>query len=294
MIVASSSSLILIMCCVCIAFFCFIRMIQHGSRRANYVVDNTRTSGKAAMTGPWTSREYGNMQGHTPIGDSCKPGEYVTDIIGFHGQGEHTNALQFWCYNPKTRKTRRVFKKPTCGKRDRPDHLGQFLIALTPVIAVATAIAAVFFPPAWAITPGVVTIATTAVGTAAGVALEIASGIDADNDVLKPSSGRKMWDVVWTGSPYGYNAWSLREKDGVIQGLKLSPVDTGDDTGGSAWIGGNVATVSGPSGPQMMRRPTGNITTQACPSGYVVTGVKAACGDRVDGIQFTCNRPDWK
>ena len=97
------------------------------------------------------------------------------------------------------------------------------------MIAVATAIAAVFFPPAWAVTPGVVTIATTAVGTAAGVALEIASGIDADNDVLKPSSGRKMWDVVWTGSPYGYNAWSLREKDGVIQGLKLSPVDTGDD-----------------------------------------------------------------
>jgi hypothetical protein len=266
---------------------CLLLVLRRGSggKPAGYVTENWADKiGTATTDGPWTSRAYGSMR-DKPYGRVCPKGQYVSDVIGFYGQGEHTNALQFWCFDPKTKKTTRVFKNPTCGKRDKPDSLSAFMVALTPIIAVVSAVLVPFSGGATAIA---IAAAATAAGTAASVGMEIASGIDAHKDVLAPGSGRKLWDVVWTGSPYGYNAWSVREKDGEIQGLKLESSDEAASTG---WIGGGLAKISGPAGPRMARMPTGKFVSQKCPSGYVITGVHATCGDRVDGIQFTCNKP---
>lgn len=266
---------------------CLLLAIRRGSsgRTSGYVTNDWASKiGTPTNTGPWTSRAYGSLR-DKPIGRTCPPGQYVSDVIGFYGQGEHTNALQFWCFDPKTKKTSRVFKKPTCGKRDKPDSLSAFMVALTPIIAV---VSAVLIPFSGGATAMGIAAAVTIAGTAASVGMDITSGIDANKDVLAPASGRKLWDVVWTGSPYGYNEWSVREKDGEIQGIKL---DSSDEAASTGWIGGGLAKINGPAGPRMARMPTGKYVTQKCPSGYVITGVEATCGDRVDGLRFTCNKP---
>lgn len=74
-----------------------------------------------AKPGSWESSAYGTMKGHTPIGGECPPGSYITDVVAFHGQDEHTNAIQGWCWDPKQKNATRVFSSPTCGNRDRPD-----------------------------------------------------------------------------------------------------------------------------------------------------------------------------
>jgi hypothetical protein len=288
-VVSSMSMMGFSMIFFCCCLLLIIRRRKQGNQGGTpvgYVTNDWGSKvGTATMSGPWTSRQYGSIR-ENPIGRTCPKGQYITDVIGFHGQGEYTNALQAWCYDPKSKRTTRIFSKPTCGKRDKPDAKRGFLIALTPIIAVAAAALTVFFPPAGA--AAWTGVAASVAGTAASVGMEIASGIDADKDVLKAGSGRALWDVVWTGSPYGYNRWSVREKDGVIQGLKFDGADGQTSTG---WIGGNVTNVMGPSGPRLARNPTGNIVTQSCPKGYVLTGINATCGDRVDGLVMTCNRP---
>jgi len=275
----------IVVCCMCL-FIINIRKRKADTLSSGYVTENWDTkAGTPTTTGPWTSPSYGSMRDN-PYGRSCAEGEYITDVIGFHGQGEHTNALQAWCYNPKTKKTTRIFKNPTCGKRDKHDHLNSFMIALTPILAIAaTAITIISGGSAAVVWVGV---AATAAGTAASVGTQIASGIDAHKDVLNAGAGRKMWDVVWSGSPYGFNKWSTRAKDGEIQGLKLDGTDGEVSTD---WIGGGTVRVNGPAGPRLVRAPSGKVVTQSCPTGYVVTGIEATCGDRVDGIRFVCNRP---
>jgi len=224
--------------------------------------------------------------GNPAMGGTCPPGSYISDIIGFDGQGDHTNALQAWCWDPKKKIVTRIFAgKPTCGKRDKPDGGRIALIAFTPITAIAAAALTVIFPPAGALAWAGV--AASVAGTAASVGMEIAAGVDAAKDVLKPGSGRALWNVKIANSPAGWKTWSVRQEKGEIQGLQLDAVDGTTSTG---WIGGGGSKVFG-SGGVRQGAPVGKITTQSCPRGTIMNGISASCGDRVDGLQFTCARP---
>ena len=242
----------------------------------------SRAFGTSIQSGEWSSPVYGTMKNSK--GSTCPSGSYITDMMIFHGQGDHTNAIQAWCYDPKSKNTSRIFDTPTCGKRDRTDAGAVGMIAANAIMAIAAAVVTVFFPPAgaaaWA------GVAASVAGTTAGTALQIASAVDAKKDILKPQSGRKLWDYTYVGAPAGFYKWSVRPKDGEIKGLKVDAID-GQTTG---WAGGNAGRVTGRFGP---RRgvPSGKITTATCPKGKIVTGLKASCSDRVDGIQFICDVP---
>jgi len=235
--------------------------------------------------GPWESDGYGTMDGHTPIGGECPSGSYITDVVAFHGQGEHTNAIQGWCWNPAEKNATRVFSSPTCGKRDRPDPgaIGQKI-----GMGLSTALAAV----ATVFTGGLATpllvgaVALTVAGTATTIATEAKIASDMKNKVLAPQSGRALWEYKYQSAPAGYYRWAVRPKDGEIQGLNMYGLG-GEQLG---WAGGNTRRIFGPKGPRT-GEPTGTITKAQCPKGKIVTGIRASCGDRVDGIQFICNTP---
>jgi len=223
-----------------------------------------------------------------PSGGECPPGSYITDMVVFHGQGEHTNAIQGWCWNPSQKTATRLFSSPTCGKRDRPDAKAIGRLFGT---AFATAFAAVatFFSGGMAAPLLAVTVALTVGATVLTIATEAKIASDAKDKVLQPQSGRKLWKFKYQTDPGGYYRWAVRPKDGEIQGLNmygLSGVELG-------WAGGNLRRIFGPKGPRS-GEPTGEITKAQCPNGKIVTGIRANCGDRVDGIQFICNKPPIK
>lgn len=288
---AAASILSLCLLCCCCSYLCWsacvvISLFLGDSSYADQTDFWKKTLGLSAG-GPWKSKVYGNQ--HRPIGGDCPAGSFVTDVIGFSGQGDHTNALQFWCYDPSTQKTSRIFKKPTCGKRDKPDPEAIALLAFTPIVAIA-ATALTIFPGTQPLGALAWTgLAVSVAGTAAWAGMEIASGIDAAKDILKPGKGRSLWPkIAWTGAPAGYYKWNVRPKDNEIKGLNLYAID-GQRTG---WIGGMGSENDrfGAYGPRK-KPPTDNVITQRCPPGTIITGVTASCGDRVDGIQFTCDRP---
>jgi len=281
-------SMVYLMCCcaVMVCGVCILMTRMRGTPGVVYgdVRDLWQSMGTSSTTS-WTSPSYGTMKG-TPIGSTCPSGSYVSDIIGFSGENSATNALQAWCWDPKLKKlTTRIFaNKPTCGKRDRPDAKAIAMIAFTPITAVAAAALTILFPPAGAL--AWTAVATSVAGTLASVGMEIASGVDVSKDILKPQSGRALWDFALAGTPAGWNRWSVRPKDGEIKGLRFDAVD-GKTTG---WIGGGDGKTFSSAGVEKSQ-PSGKITTQSCPRGTILTGIKASCGDRVDGIQFTCGRP---
>lgn len=281
-------SLVYVMCC-CMVMLCGLcvlmrmqgKQVVYGDMRDLWREKLGTSSGQV-----WTSPAYGTMKG-TIIGGTCPSGSYISDIIGFSGQDSSTNALQAWCWNPKTKQLSRVFaNKPTCGKRDRPDAGAIAMIAFTPITALAAAALTVIFPPAGALAwTGV---AASVAGTMASVGMEIAAGVDASKDILKPQSGKALWDFKLAGAPAGWNRWYVRPKDGEIKGLRLDALD-GQTT---QWMGGGDGKSFSSAGVEQSQ-PSGKITTQACPRGTLLTGIKASCGDRVDGIQFVCGPPPY-
>lgn len=233
--------------------------------------------------GPWTSSEYGTMKEGTSM-SMCPDGSYVTDAIVFHGQADHTNAIQAWCWNPASKKTSRIFSTPTCGKRDRPDAGAIGMEASNIFIILASAVASVFFPPAGAL--GAAAVAASVAGTAASVGMQAAGWADAKNKLLRPGYGRKLWDYKYIAAPAGINSWMVRPKDGEIKGLNLFGLG-GEELG---WAGGGSTSSFGSYGPRKTD-PTGKITKGTCPKGKIVKGIKASCGDRVDGLAFLCDVP---
>jgi hypothetical protein len=238
--------------------------------------------------GPWESDSYGTMDGHTPIGGECPSGSYITDVIAFHGQDEHTNAIQGFCWDPKKKDATRIFSPPTCGKRDHPDAKAALQKLLTPVMVWLTVAATALT----VVTGGLATpllaatIALTVATTVSSITSEAIIAQKMKNEVLAPGYGRKLWDYKYKNDPAGYYRWAVRSKDGVIQGLNMYGLGGEELT----WAGGNARRIFGPKGPRS-GEPTGTITKAQCPKGKIVTGIRASCGDRVDGIQFICNTP---
>lgn len=228
--------------------------------------------------GLYTSPEYGTFDGKAMRG-MCPEGSYVTDVMAFYGQGEHTNAIQGWCYNPKTTKVTRLFDAPTCGKRDRPKASNILLDSLNAVMIGVGAVLAVV--------PGFQAIGATMVaGGAASLAVQGVGLADAKNNLLKGGYGRGTYNYKFLASPSGIYKWKVRPKDGEIQGLNMYGL-TGSEMG---WAGGNKTSTFGSSGPRR-GDPTGTIRTGTCAPGKIVKGIRARCGDRLDGIQFMCDVP---
>ena len=234
--------------------------------------------------GEWTSPSYGTM-GDNPIGGTCPKGSYITDVVAFYGQDEHTNAIQAWCWDPVKKKEQRIFSKPTCGKRDRPDTGKAAEYAGLGLSIAASAVATIFFPPAGAFAAAGAA-ALTVGATVATVATEAVIAADLNKKVLAPGGGRALWEYRYVNSPGGFYKWAVRPKDDEIQGVNIYGL------GGQQlqWAGGNSRRIFGPKGPRR-GEPTGQITKATCPKGKIVTGLRASCGDRVDGISFTCDAP---
>jgi hypothetical protein len=234
--------------------------------------------GAADDKGSYTSPVYGNL-GNNPMKGQCPKGSYLTDVMAFHGQGEHTNAIQGWCYDPKTQKVQRLFDAPTCGKRDRPKASNVFLDGLN---AMMVAIGGVL-----AVIPGFQAFGATLIaGGAASLAVQGAGLADAKNNLLKGGYGRAVYDYNFLASPAGIYKWEVRPKDNEIQGLNMIGLQ-GDELG---WTGGNRSRTWGSKGPRR-GDPTGTIHKGRCAPGKIVTAITANCGDRLDGIQFTCDVP---
>jgi len=203
--------------------------------------------------GKWSSRMYGKV--HSNSGTyMCPKGSYISDMIMFHGQKDHTNAWNGYCFNPESESITRVFTKgTTCGKRDRPDVGKGFGDALS---SVAT---------------GLTKLVTFDFG---GVATEAKARADAQKDILQGGFGRALWKPIHFSSPLGINAWHVVPKDDEIKGLQLYGID-GTPSG---WAGGTSQSRSTASRGQ-------------CPKGKVLVGVTSGCGDRVDNIKFHCDVP---
>lgn len=235
------------------------------------------TKGTKVKPGKWTSKTYGNMD--KPMRGQCPEGAYLTDVMAFYGQGEHTNALQGWCYNPTTKKVNRLFDAPTCGKRDRPKASNVFLDGLNAIMIGIGAVIAVI--------PGFHGIGAALVaGGAGGLAIQGAGLADAKENLLKGGYGRAVYDYKFLASPAGIYKWKVRPKDDEIQGLNMYGLQ-GQELG---WAGGNSGKTFGRKGPRSTD-PSGTIHTGSCPKGKIVTGIEASCGDRVDGLRFTCDVP---
>lgn len=219
------------------------------------------------------------------MGGTCPKGSYITDVVAFHGQGEHTNAIQAWCWDPVKKQEQRVFSKPTCGKRDRPDAGAAGRYAGMGISIALSAVASIFFPPAGALAAAGVA-ALTVGATVATVTTEAVVAADLQNKVLSPGAGRALWEYNYVNSPGGFYKWGVRPKDGEIQGLNMYGL-SGQEL---KWTGGNSRRIFGPTGPRR-GEPTGQLTKATCPKGKIVTGIKASCGDRVDGISFICDAP---
>lgn len=221
--------------------------------------------------GVYESQAYGDMS--KPTRAVCPEGSYLTDVMAFHGQGEHTNAIQGWCFDPKTEKATRLFSSATCGKRDRPkaknifmDASNIFMLMLSGGLAAPAA---------------VLGFASSAIPQSIGLA-------DAKTNLLRGGYGRAVYDYKLIASPAGIYKWAVRPKDNEIQGLNLWGL-RGEEMG---WAGGNASKTIGPSGPRK-GNPTGNITVGTCPKGKIVKGIVASCGDRVDGLKFICDVPPF-
>lgn len=285
------SCLYIIMCCSAISSMSTSLGISFGMR-GDGGASSTWEKTPKVVPGPWTSSDYGTMKDGTTM-SMCPEGSYVSNAMVFYGQKDHTNAIQAWCWNPSTKQTARIFDSPTCGKRDRPDAGAilkfAFLDIFLQVAAVTASIAlTVFFPPAgaamWALTGAMIagTVGTTVVTTA----MTAAAYADAKEKLLKPGVGRKLWDYEFFDAPAGINSWMVRPKDGEIKGLKFFGLG-GEEM---KWAGGGSNVSSGSYGPRKTD-PSGTITKGTCPKGKIVRGIKASCGDRVDGLAFLCDVP---
>ena len=216
------------------------------------------------------SEAYGDMS--KPTRAVCPSGSYLTDVMAFHGQGEHTNAIQAWCFDPKTEKATRLFSSATCGKRDRPKAGNVFSDLFTTIGNILT-----LLNPIYLAVTGVAPLTTQGIGLA-----------DAKSNLLRGGYGREVYPYKFIASPAGIYKWAVRPKDNEIQGLNLWGL-RGEQMG---WAGGNLSKTNGPSGPRS-GHPSGNITVGACPKGKIVKGIIASCGDRVDGLKFICDAPPF-
>jgi len=233
--------------------------------------------------GLWESNQYGGKGGKT-YRAMCPANSYVSDVIGFYGQGTHTNALQAWCYNPDTHAASRLFDGQTCGKRDYPsagaafEFIGYMFAAITVAIGTFGAGLAAIVPVFMSMGP---TLTSKTIGWA-----------DARKNLLKPQFGRKLYKYLYMSAGAGIYKWSVNPKNNEIHGLNLYGL-TGEESG---WIGGRSSgSRVGPGGPRTSLQPVlkGAITGQ-CPLGKVVVGIEANCGDRVDGLKFLCDVPRHK
>jgi hypothetical protein len=235
------------------------------------------TKASGVKPGLWESPSYGRAGGDRNV---CPTGSYVTDIMAFHGQGSYTNAFNMWCYNPDTHEVTRLWKSPTCGKRDRPKVGNVFLDGLNAIVIGLGAIVA--------IVPGFQAIGATMVaGGVASLAAQGAGIAASQREVLRPGYGRALYDYKYLAAPAGVYKWEInpKENDG-IHGLNMHGLQ-GSMLG---WAGGDGGYRVGPGGPRRSVAPL-KAKTGTCPLGKVVVGVEASCGDRVDGMKFLCDVP---
>lgn len=156
----------------------------HGSKVANLqcrkIVINS--------PGLWKSPEYGGYGGGGMKEYRCGPGEIVSHVVGFYGQNNdsNTNAFTAFCKKPGEERINPIMKKPTCGKRNKPDASQGF---------------ADFFSSLFAL-----------------VNLDVLN-------VYQRDFGRKLYKNEFAGSERGFTSWGVNVKDGEIHGLRLRSQD---------------------------------------------------------------------
>jgi len=242
---------------------------------------NTKTTNphmeRNASAGLWESPSYGGGGGKSTRA-MCPPNSYLTSVIGFHGEGMHTNALQGYCYDPDTHDVKRLFPGVTCGNRDKPsvgaafEFIGYMLATITLSLFTVWGVAFLWMGPIM-------------IGKTIGWS-------DARKNVLKPQFGRKLWKYKFMSAPAGVYAWDILSKDSEVNGVNFYGLN-GETSG---WIGGREGGYRvGPDGPRRQIDPViKGATSGRCPLGKVVVGIDAGCGDRVDRLKFLCDIPRHK
>lgn len=276
MVMMMSMMMCSVMFCICSSSSSSIMSLSSAKGRGGASgTDNAHMKG-GVEPGLWESEKYGGGGGKGSRA-ICPANSYITDVIGFFGQGTHTNAINAWCYNPDTHEVKRLFASPTCGNRDRPsagaafEFIGYMVgVALTAVFTMGLSLS--LFGP-------------TLIGKTIGWA-------DARKNILKPQFGRKLWKYRYLSAPAGIYKWDVNPKDGEIHGINLHGLN-GQMSG---WIGGREGGWRvGPGGPRQYLDPViKGKTGGRCPLGKVVVGMDARCGDRVDSIKFYCDVPRHK
>jgi hypothetical protein len=270
-------------CSMCSSSSSSIAMMSAKGGTSKSAWKNSPHMKQGTPPGLWESNQYGGKGGKT-YRAMCPANSYVSDVIGFYGQGTHTNALQAWCYNPDTHAASRLFDGQTCGKRDYPsagaafEFVGYMLAAIT--VAIGT-----FGAGLAAIVPVFMWMGPTLVPKSIGWA-------DARKNLLKPQFGRKLYKYLYMSAGAGIYKWSVNPKNNEIHGLNLYGL-TGEESG---WIGGRSSgSRVGPGGPRKSLQPVlKDAVTGQCPLGKVVVGIEANCGDRIDGLKFLCDVPRHK
>lgn len=255
--------------CMCSSSSSSIMSMLSGQRRGANTATNNAHMKQSASAGLWESSSYGGGGGKSTRA-MCPRNSYLTSVIGFYGQGTHTNALQGYCYDPDTHDVKPLFPGKTCGNRDYPSVGAAFeFIGYMAVIIVFTGVGLFWMTP-------------ILVGKTIGWS-------DARKNVLKPQFGRKLFKNHFMSAPSGIYAWDISSKSNEVHGVNFYGLN-GETSG---WIGGRQSGYRvGPGGPRQQINPVvKGATAGRCPLGKVIVGIDAGCGDRVDRLKFLCDIP---